>query len=395
MTNTTDVAVRDKPTVATYDPAAGELVIPTHIDGVSLTFSPGQRTLNDAQMELLSPLGVDAQWDPRQVAAFLMTCQTRGLDPWRREAYLMFYPDKNGGKFVHHIGIDGFRARGESTGDYRGRTTPLYCGPDGVWTEVWPHTDRPPYAAKVGILRGGFDGPVYAIALYGEYAPLMDEWVGESGNRKKTGNRVPTPTWRAAAQGGKSTVMLAKCAEAQAWRVAFPRNFAGLYAPEELEKDRPTTAVADEAAARRRAAHAAATAPAAPADVVVDAEVVPEVAEPAVPEPAPAGLGDDDARKKLLRAELVEQAEVMGRTLTAFCDRWSQSRDGRTIDTATTEELADLVRRSRPYVITALRDANRDEEADRYANAPTVGTVQELFGRGPAVPEPPAAEVEK
>lgn len=385
MTTTTDLAVRaETSATATYDQAAKELTIATQIPGVNLVFRTGQKVLDDDQLVLLAPLGIKADWDPRHVAAFLMECQSRALDPWRREAYLMFYPDRDGGKFVRHIGIDGFRARGESSGGYRGRTTPLFCGPDGVWREIWPHTDKAPFAAKVGIIRDGFDDIQYAIAYYAEYAPMMDEWAGPSGKRERTGRRLPTPTWRPSGEGGKPTVMLAKCAEAQAWRIAFPRNFNGFYVPEEFEKDRPATD--DAAAARRRAAHAAATT-APPADPVVDAEIVHET--PAA-DPAAGGRGRDD--KALLRAELEEQAEVLGRTVAAFTERWSQSRDGRVIGDASVEELREFVHRARPWVVKALRDAGRDDEADVYAQAPDVGTVRELFGRGPAVPEPPAVD---
>jgi hypothetical protein len=175
--------------------------------------------------------------------------------------------------------------------------------------------------------------------------------------------------------------MLAKCAEAGAWRVAFPERFGGFYAPEEFERVRSESPAESEATASRKAAYAKATAG---ASDVRDAVVIDE-ASPAAP-----ALGED--ARALLLAELDEQAEVLGRTVADLCSRWSASRDGRDISTATVDELADHVHRIRPYVMQALQDANRDDEARHYEAAPAVGTVHELFGRGPAIPEPVVTE---
>lgn len=375
----TDVAVATNGReVATYDTEAGAIRIPTQVSGVHLTFTPDQRVMSDQQLVLLAPLGVEANWDPRQVAVFLMECQERGLNPWNREAYLMFYA----GKYIRHIGIDGFRKRGESTGQYRGRLGPFWCDVDGKWLEFWPHKDRPPVAAKVGLIRSTFDEPVWAVAMYDEYVATKPVWR----DRQKTGEVEVTSQWKPAAQGGKPAVMLAKVAEAQAWRVTFPERFGGFYAPEEFERERVEHRAEDPAAAKRKAAFAAAQQP---SGTVIDGEPPTVRAE----EPTAARF-DADRDLPLLRAELDEQAEVLGQSVADLCARWSASRGGRTIDSATVEELAEHVHRIRPYVVTALRDASRDEEADRYEQAAPAADCQTLFGRGPAVVEPPAdAEV--
>lgn len=382
----TDIAVvANGREVAAYNTAAGTLRAPTPFGGY-LEIGPKQRVFTDEQMVILSPLGVEAEWDPRVVMTFLVECQERGLDPWQRETYLMLYA----GKFIRHIGIDGFRKRGESTGEYKGRLGPFVCDADGQWREIWPHKGRPPVAAKVGILRAGFDGPVWATAMYDEYVPMQDEWTGPKSNRVKTGRRTPTPNWRCAADGGKPMVMLGKCAEAQAWRAAFPARFGGFYIPEEFERQRAEDPASDDAAtARRKAAFAEAYAAnrGERERVVVDAEVV---------EAPDSGAPFGEAERLLLLAELDEQAEVLGKTVAALCERWSASRSGRTIDTATVAELADHVHRIRPYVLDALRDQNRDVEAERYGQAPPAADCKTLFGRGPAVVEPAEGEaVEK
>lgn len=370
--------------VATYDAVEGVIRVPTQVQGVHLTFAPGQRVLTDQQMVLLSPLGIKADFDPRQVAVFLMDCQNRGFDPWANEAYLMKYP---GDKYVRHIGIAGFRKRGESTGTYRGRIQAVFCDTDGKWLEVWSHRDRPPYAAKVGIRREGFPEPEFVVALYDEYVPMHDEYEGRGDSRKKTGRRVPTPNWRAAVDGGKPTVMLSKCAEAAAWRAAFPERFNGFYAPEEFERESVQQRGDDPGAAKRRAAYAAAHGQGTSMDPAKDDPVGDD---PGVVEGTTV---EDETTRALLFAELDEQAEVLGRSVDALCERWSASRDGRKIDTATVTELADLVHRIRPYVLAALQDAGRDDEADQYEKAPHAATVEDLFGRGPAVPEPTVDDV--
>ncbi len=374
----TDVSIRGDREVTTFDTEAGVLRIPTQINGVHLTFVPDQRVLTEQQMVLLAPLNIEANWDPRQVAVFLMECQQRGMDPWQREAYLMRYRDRSapdGHRYVRHIGIDGFRKRGESTGQYRGRIGPLWCDEDEQWRETWPYRDRAPAAAKVGIRRTTLDDVQWNVAMYDEYVPMADEYAWDASKQAnaKTGKKVPTPAWRTAAQGGKPALMVGKVAEAGAWRVAFPQRFGGFYAPEELERDRDVPQE-DPAAAKRRAAfRASQPAPAAESAIV----------EPVQPEYT-------DADRELLLAELDEQAEVLGKSVTDLCSRWSASRNGQDIKTATPAEVADHVHRIRPYVLEELTNQARDDEAAVYAAAPLVGTVHELFGRGPAVVEPPA-----
>lgn len=384
----TDLAVRatNGRDVASYNTEAGTLRAPTPFGGY-LEIGPKQRVFTEEQMVILAPLGVEAGWDPRVVMTFLIECRERGLDPWQRETYLMLYA----GKFIRHIGIDGFRKRGESTGEYKGRLGPFVCDADEKWREIWPHKDRPPVAAKVGILRAGFDGPVWATAMYDEYVPMQDEtkWDPAKRQKAKTGRRVPTSNWRCAVDGGKPMVMLGKCAEAQAWRAAFPARFGGFYIPEEFERQRAEEAGAggDDAATVKRKAAFAEAQTASQGDrerIVIDAEVVPDTAD--------SGQPFGEAEKQQLLAELDEQAEVLGKTVTALCERWSASRGGRAIDTATAAELADHVHRIRPYVIDALREQKRDVEADRYEQAPPAGTCDELFGRGPVVVEPPTVE---
>jgi hypothetical protein len=353
--------------VARYHPDTGVLAVPTSITDLTLFFERGQKALNAEQMHMLAPLGIDADWDPAQVAVFLLQCHQRGLDPWAKQAYLL----KIDGKFVYHVGIGGLLRKAEETGKYRGIVGPQWCGPDGVWRDVWLDSKVPPAGARVGILREGFDGPVWGIATYDEFAPMVNETVWDEVKRRKvsTGRKRPMANWRAARDGGKASVMLAKVATAAGLRLAFPATCAGFYVAEETEKARteadPVKAD-DDATKRRRAAFDAAMAEAAKAG----------------PAPVFAGLGvpDGDAHALLL-AELDEQAAVLGRTRGEVTARKSASLGGQPVEEWTLRDLAAHVRTLRPYVLRALREAGDDQAADRYMQAPDVGPVEELFGR--------------
>jgi hypothetical protein len=381
---TTDVAIPTQRETATYNVDNHTIVIPTPVGGMTLEFREGQRTLDAKQMHLLSPLGIEAGWDPNQVAVFLLDCNRRGFDPWANESYLMLYPK---GKYIRHIGIAGFRRKGEETGLYKGRIAPEFSA-DGVnWSKVWLNKNVPPAAARCAIIRADHDEPDWGYAVYDEFAPMQDEYTGWGDSRKKTGRRIPVPMWRSAADGGKPSVMLGKVAEAIAWRTAFPNRFNGFYAPEEFDRQRYEVVQDDEATARRKAAYEAAQDVARPTVKVV-ADVIDGEATETTPQAAASGFTVNQERELLL-AELDEQAEVLGKTVAQMSARWSASHGERRIMDASASEVRDFVHQWRPYVLRALRDANRDTEADRYAQAPQVADCHTLFGRGPAVVEPP------
>jgi hypothetical protein len=100
-----------------------------------------------------------------------------------------------------------------------GQEDPLWCGPDGIWRDVWLGQD-PPRAAKVTVFRSPLGSVRLArytgVALYDSYCQT-----------KKDGR--PTRMWD---QMGPE--MLAKCAEALALRKAFPQKLSGLYTSDEM-----------------------------------------------------------------------------------------------------------------------------------------------------------------
>ena len=137
---------------------------------------------------------------------FTAVCNRTGLDPFSRQIFAI----RRSGVHKAEVSIDGLRVVAERTGKYAGQEEPQWCGPDGLWRDVWL-AKEPPAAARVGVIRSDFAKPVFAVARYAAYV-------------------VPSN----ALWGKMPEVMLSKCAEALALRKAFPNDMSGLYTREEM-----------------------------------------------------------------------------------------------------------------------------------------------------------------
>lgn len=162
------------------------------------------------QVELLKRTIAKGATDD-ELQLFVQVCNRRRLDPFARQIYLVKRESKKTGgrEMAIQTSIDGFRLIAQRSGEYRGQTPPQWCGPDGVWHEVWLGVE-PLFAARIGVHRAGFVEPLYRIARWDSYVQQSPLW-----------DRMPD-------------VMIAKCAEALALRAAFPEELSGIYADDEM-----------------------------------------------------------------------------------------------------------------------------------------------------------------
>jgi len=160
-----------------------------------------------------------------ELELFVNQCERTGLDPFIRQIYPTKRHDrtKNTDVMTISISIDGARLTAERSQRYQGQIGPEWCGPDGVWKDVWL-SSTPPAAARVGVLKAGFTQPLYGVALFKEYAQLKDG--------------KPVFMW-----ASKPALMIAKCAEALALRKAFPMELSGMYTKEEIPDLEPAEAL--------------------------------------------------------------------------------------------------------------------------------------------------------
>lgn len=153
---------------------------------------------------------------PAELQMFIAVCGRTGFDPFTKQIHYVKRWDAKAGREVGaiQVGIDGYRLIAERSGKYAGQDPPEWCGPDGVWKELWLH-DEPPAMARVKVYRKDFERPVIGMARWSAYVQTTKD--------KQTCEKRPNSMWQ---QRGPE--QLAKCAEAQAHRMAFPHELADL-----------------------------------------------------------------------------------------------------------------------------------------------------------------------
>ncbi len=154
-----------------------------------------------------------------ELQIFLHVCNRRQLDPFARQIYAVKRWDSALRREVMAIqtSIDGYRLIAERSGKYAGQIGPLFTDDGEHWVEAWLKK-TPPAAAKVGVLRRDFQQPLWAVALFNNYAAY-----------DKDGHL--TRFWEK-----MGPLMIGKVAEALSLRRAFPEELSGLYIKEEMDQ---------------------------------------------------------------------------------------------------------------------------------------------------------------
>ncbi len=172
---------------------------------------------NDEEINLIKDICCPGATDT-ELKMFLYVCNNTGLDPLLKQIHAVQRYNADLGRKVwsYQTGIDGFRMTAEDTGEYRGVTPgEWYDEKEDRWYDVWTKS-HPPDAARIGVLREGFEEPIMGVALWREYKQT-----------KRDGGLTKIWKERGAAQ-------LMKCAESLAFRKAFPRKLGGIYTNEEM-----------------------------------------------------------------------------------------------------------------------------------------------------------------
>ncbi len=237
----TETTTQDRTDTAAEDLLGAAARAAEEAESASLAvIRPEQQRFDDNQKAILRQLGVEdaTQGD---LDLFFHVCRTTGLDPFRRQIYMIGRNTKvtewveddraqNGRrrvekwvtKYTIQTGIDGYRRNGREAakrlGDDLGFDGPWFTGEndfhitdDGEviqhWRKVWP-SKTPPHAARFVVYRNGesFEG----IAHYDEFVQ-----TGAGGE--------PNSMWRKMPRN-----QIGKCAEALAYRRAYPDDFSGL-----------------------------------------------------------------------------------------------------------------------------------------------------------------------
>lgn len=173
----------------------------------------GGAGLNRDQIDLLKRTVAKGVTDD-ELALFVHVANRSALDPFAKQIHAVKRWDGKQRREVMSIqtGIDGFRLIAART--------KAHAGTDEA---VFEEKDGRPLKASVTVWKivGGMRVAFTASARWTEYVQTYKD--RETGEEKTTGLWAKMPY-----------VMLAKCAEAQALRKAFPADLSGIYAEEEI-----------------------------------------------------------------------------------------------------------------------------------------------------------------
>lgn len=161
---------------------------------------------------------------PESIALVLSYCRVNGLDPMLKPVHIVptsvkIGPDKYEMRDVLMPGIADYRIKAARSGQYAGKSEPEY-GPERTLKVGTVETKYPDWC-RVTVSRI-VQGRVCGFAA-------TERWLENYATAGRT-TELPNTMWRKRAYG-----QLAKCAEAQALRMAFPEFSGGLPTAEEME----------------------------------------------------------------------------------------------------------------------------------------------------------------
>lgn len=190
---------------------------------------------------------------------FVSVARNTGLDPLRKQIMAVVYSkgDAEKRRMTIITGIDGLRAIAARSKRYR----PDENEPEFTYDPALKGLDNPlglvKAVVRIFIADASRDGgwrPVAGVAYWDEFAPMKEEieggyrweeipgqfWPGGKPKSKKVPNNPGAQVIRqldTSGQWGKmGRLMLAKCAETQALRKAFPEDLSSLYEYAEMDQ---------------------------------------------------------------------------------------------------------------------------------------------------------------
>ncbi len=200
---------------------------------------PSAAGFTEAQLRLIRQT-VAADTNNAEFDLFIAAARHANLDPFRKQISAIVFNKGNAEKRKMSIitTIDGFRVIAARTGQYRpDDAPPIYTYDPSL---KGPTNPLGIVSAVVRVFKRDQSGDWYVCpgeAYWDEFAPIKPVWR----NNQKTDEMSVDGNWQRMPR-----VMIAKCAEAQALRRAFPDAFSGLYEASELDAAQAMEATASE-----------------------------------------------------------------------------------------------------------------------------------------------------
>jgi phage recombination protein Bet len=171
----------------------------------------GAVDFNNAEVVRIIKATICRDLTDNELFIFRNYCESTGLNPLRKE--IRCWRDRASGGLLIQTGIDGFRKIAMSHPQYEGSSEPEF---------VFEGDGKTPVSCKVSVYRSDWRLPATATVWFEEVAKKT-----QSGNG--SWERMPR-------------LMLAKVAEAHAYRKAFPQELSGIYTDDEpIEVDYTAT----------------------------------------------------------------------------------------------------------------------------------------------------------